>query len=87
MVEAGFTLQSLRACLAELPQVELKGMALLRERRPLGQFFPTGLPRTAVAEAVVEIVAYTQRCQYAAELLTALSAVPVTAFAIVEYGL
>ncbi len=87
MFDAGFSLEGLRACLAELPAVELKGMALLRERRPLGPFFPTGLPREVIADAVTEIVGYTQRCQHAVEQLTALTSVPLTAFAIVEYGL
>ena len=40
MFDAGLTIESLRDCLAGLPPVELKGMALLRERRPHGQFFP-----------------------------------------------
>lgn len=86
MFEAGFSLEALQMCLAELPPVELKGMALLRERRPLGQFFPTGLPREVVADAVAEIVGYTQRCQRAAQQLSALTAIPLTTFAIVEYG-
>ena len=49
MFEAEFSLEALHLCLADLPPVELKGMVLLRERRPLGQFFPTGFAREVVA--------------------------------------
>lgn len=87
MLEAGFSLVALHTCLADLPPVELKGMVLLRQHHPVGQLFPTGLPREVVAEAVTEIVGYTRRCQYAAEQLSALTAIPLTTFAIVEYGL
>lgn len=87
MFEAEFSLEALSICLADLPPVELKGMALLRERRPLGQFFPTGLAREVVAEAVTEIVDYTQRCQRAVQQLSELTAIPLTTFTMVEYGL
>jgi hypothetical protein len=87
MFEAGFSLDSLRATLVQLPPVELKGMVLLRQHHPVGQFFPSGLPREVVAEAVTEIVGYTQRCQCSVHQLSELAAVPLTAFAIVEYGL
>ncbi len=87
MFEAEFSLETLRACLVQLPPVELKGMVLLRQHHPAGQFFPTGLPREVVAEAVTEIVGYTQRCQRAVQQLSKLAAVPLAAFEIVEYGL
>ena len=89
MFRADFSLDALRLCLAELPTVELRGMALLRERRPRlqSQFFPTGLPREVVADAVTEIVRYTQRCQQAAEQLAELTAIPLTAWVTLEYGL
>ncbi len=87
MFETGFSLEALHTCLAKLPTVELKGMTLLRECRPLGGLLPTGLPREIVAEAVTEIVGYTQRCQRAVEQLSSLTAIPLTAFAVVEYGL
>lgn len=87
MFEAEFSLPTLRACLVQLPPVELQGMVLLRRHHLAGQFFPTGLPRTEIAEAVAEIVGYTQRCQRAAQQLVSLTAIPLTAFATVEYGL
>lgn len=92
MFDAGLTVESLRDCLAGLPPVELQGMALLRERRPHGQFFPQleghqGIPRETLAEAVTEIVSYTERCRRAAQQLAKLTPVPLTAFSILEYGL
>lgn len=94
MFDAGLTVESLRDCLAGLPPVELKGMALLRERHPHGQFFPPlsscgqmGIPREVIAEAVTEIVAYTDRCRRAAQQLAKLTPIPLTTFSILEYGL
>jgi hypothetical protein len=93
MFDAGLTVESLRDCLTGLPPVELKGMALLRECRPDGQFFPQlnggqqNLSREAIAEAVTEIVGYTQRCRRAAQQLETLAPIPLTAFSILEYGL
>jgi hypothetical protein len=83
----------LHSCLADLPPVELKGMALLRERRPHGQFFPQfeggqmGIPRETIAEAVTEIVGYTERCRRAAQQLAKLTPIPLSTFSILEYGL
>lgn len=98
MFDAGLTLESLQTCLAGLPPVELKGMALLRDakhpqRHPHGQFFPQleggqqGIPRETLADAVTEIVDYTERCRRAAQQLAKLTPIPLTAFSILEYGL
>lgn len=93
MFDAGLTVESLRDCLAGLPPVELKGMTLLRECRPTGQFFPQlthrpdGISREVLAEAVSEMVAYTQRCRQTAQQLTSLLPIPLTCFSILEYGL
>jgi hypothetical protein len=93
MFDAGLTIESLRDCLAGLPPVELKGMALLKERRPHGQFFPqltagqNGISREVVADAVTEIVGYTERCRRAAQQLAKLTPVPLTAFSILEYSI
>lgn len=93
MFDAGLTVDSLRDCLVSLPPVELKGMALLRECRPIRQFFPQleggqlGVPRETIAEAVTEIVHYTERCQRAAQQLSKLTSSPLIAFSILEYGL
>ena len=93
MFDAGLTVESLRDCLAGLSPVELKGMALLRERHPHGLFFPQlesggpGIPRDTIAEAVTEIVGYTECCRRAAQQLTTLTPIPLIAFSILEYGL
>lgn len=93
MFDAGLTIESLRDCLAGLPPVELKGMALLKERRPHGQFFPQltggqkGISREVITEAVTEIVGYTERCRRAAQQLAKLTPISLTAFSILEYGL
>jgi hypothetical protein len=98
MLDAGLTVESLRDCLAGLPPVELKGMALLRDakhlqRHPNRQFFPQiesgqiGIPRETIAEAVTEIVSYTERCRRAAQQLAKLTPIPLTAFSILEYGI
>jgi|GEM_PF-535669 len=95
MFDAGMTAEGLRACLTEIMPIELKGMALLRERRSRlpGQFFPTltgeanGIQREKIAEAVHEIVQYTERCNRAAEQLMKLAPIPITAFSVLEYGL
>ena len=97
MMNAGLTVSSLRDCLAGIPPVELKGMALLREaksheRPPQGQFFPLPggeprIPRESIVEAVAELIAYGERCRRAAQQLATLAPIPLTAFSILEYGL
>lgn len=93
MFDAGLSVESLRDCLADLPPVELKGMTLLRECRLTGQFFPqlssrpNGIAREVIAEAVSEMVAYSQRCRHTAGQLARLVPIPLTTFSILEYGL
>ena len=92
MSQAGMTANGLREILAGLEPVELKGMALLRERRPQGHFFPplTGdskLSRETLVEAVKEIIIYTESSSKMAFRLTGLNPIPMTAFSVLEYGL
>jgi hypothetical protein len=88
MVAYHFALESLRDCLASLPPVELKGMALLRERPPDESFFPPlAMPRAVIAEAVTELVAYTQQSQHAAAQLAKLAPIPLTILSLLDYGL
>lgn len=91
MFDAGLTIESLRDCLAAIPPVELKGMALLRECRPNGQFFPQltkqGIRRERIADAVAEIVHYTERCGQTAQHLVKLVPIPLTILSVLEYGL
>jgi len=88
MIANNFALESLRECLANAPSVELKGMALLRERPSEAGFFPPlDMPRAVIAEAVTELVIYTQRSQHAAEQLAKLAPIPLTTISLLDYGL
>ncbi len=46
-----------------------------------------GIPRETIAEAMTEIVGYTERCRQAAQQLAKLTPIPLTTFSILEYGL
>ena len=88
MFSAHFAQDHLRDCLASLPPVELKGMALLRERHPAAGFFPPLAGRRAViADAVTELVAYTQLSQHAAVQVARLVPIPLTTISLLDYGL
>lgn len=89
MMGAGLTLTSLRDCLAQVEPVKLLGMELLKQQslHPQDGWFPTGISRSQMIEAVSELVGYTRRCVYAANQLTQLAPVPLTTLQLVEYGL
>lgn len=88
MFSANFAQNHLRECLANVPPVELKGMALLRERPPNAGFFPPlDMPRAVITEAVMEIVAYIERSQHAAAQLARLAPIPLTTLSLLDYGL
>lgn len=89
MFDAGFTLSSLRDCLAQIEPVQLLGMELLKQHSayPQGHWFPAGIPRNQLVDAVTELVGYTRRCAYAAEQISQLTSVPLTSISIIEYGL
>ena len=89
MFDAGLTLTSLRDCLTHIEPVQLLGMELLKQHsaHPQGQWFPTGIPRNQMVDAVTELVGYTRRCAYAAEQINQLTSVPLTAIALLEFGL
>ena len=81
------SLETLRDCLGDAPALELKGMALLRQCQPaLLPALDTSIPRETIAEAVREIVAYTQACRDTAKRLAHLRPV-ILAIEILEYGL
>jgi hypothetical protein len=64
--------------LSAVEPVELKGLALLRRRRPpTGSWFPAGISPCATAEAASEMMAYMQGCQRAMENLKKLPPVPL----------
>ena len=89
MFDAGLTLTSLRDCLAQIEPVQLLGMELLKQHstHPQRQWFPVGIPRKQMVEAVTELVDYTRRCAYAADQINQLTSVPLTSISIVEFGL
>jgi len=79
-------LDDLRACLASIAPVELKGMGLLREQPHLIAC-SSRIPRPQLVEAVTEIVAYTGRCTAAARSLSNLTPIPLLTVSILEFGL
>ena len=81
-----FAQETLHACLASVAPVELLGMRLLREQpHLLGT--PPAIERDQLVQAVSEIVAYNRRCAEAVGQLTNLSAVPLLAATVLEFGL
>jgi hypothetical protein len=89
MFDAGLTLTSLRDCLTQIEPVQLLGMELLKQHstHPQRQWFPAGIPRKQMVDAVTELVGYTRRCAYAAEQISQLTSVPLTFISIVEFGI
>ena len=89
MFDAGLTLTSLRDCLTQIEPLQLLGMELLKQysTHPQGQWFPAGIPRSQMVEAVTELVGYTRRCAYAAGQISQLTSVPLTSVLILEFGL
>ena len=85
MSNPSMTHQTLCDTLSVLAPCELLGMALLRQGPPT--FFPGSVPREQLREAVIEIIAYTNRCQIAADRLSTLGAVPLKTIVITEFGL
>jgi hypothetical protein len=87
MALALWTPEDLRDSLLAIPPLELKGMALLKECRPADGFFPTGIPRTTMVEAITEITTYTERARRMGEALATLSPIPLLDQSVLEYGL
>ncbi|MCI0420774.1 MAG: hypothetical protein L0312_16365 [Acidobacteria bacterium] len=87
MLQVTITAESLRDCLAGVESVKLLGMELLNQFRPQGDLFPTGVPRSAMKEAVAEIMDYTNKCITAAGRLQNLAPIPLTRVSILEFGL
>jgi hypothetical protein len=89
MGQVTLTLTSLRDCLAQVEPVTLLGMELLKQGslHPQVGWFPTGIARSQMIEAVTELVGYTRRSAYAATQISHLAAVPLTSLQLMEYGL
>lgn len=83
------TLTDLRDCLAQVEPVKLLGMELLKQHSayPQGGWFPRGIPRSQLIEAVTELVGYTRRCAYAANQMIQLASVPLASLELMEYSL
>jgi hypothetical protein len=74
------TSSSLQTCLADLPAVQLKGLALMAT--------PAGLAdREAVRDAMLELITYTQQCHRAARRLQSVPPVPLTSVVVPEWCL
>ena len=81
------SLETLSDCLGDVAALELQGMALLRQCQPtLLPALDTTISRETIAEAVREIVAYTQICRDTAKRLSHLRSV-ILAIEMLEYGL
>ena len=72
-----FSAENLLACLEQIPPVELKGLALLRQCQPApGRWFPGDIPAAQIVQATVEFIEYGDRCMSAAQKLAALRPIP-----------
>ncbi len=86
MSDTGMNATTLRDCLLNLPTLELLGMKLL-QASPHAGFFPSDSPRETLKAAVIEMIGYGERCQHAAQHLSKLTPVPITAVDLWEYAL
>ena len=76
----GMTAQDLQNILAAVEPVELKGVALLKRRRPkAGQQFPMTVSAQAMAEAAAELIDYQAKCADAMNRLADLPPVALDA--------
>jgi hypothetical protein len=66
--------EALRACLADLPPVQLKGLDLLGQASDL---LMLAMPREILREAVLELMAYTDACARSLHRLRDLTSVPL----------
>ena len=74
------TVQQLAGILSQIGLVELKGLALIRRRRPYAQqWFPAGVSPRLLAEAATEMMDYMSGCERAMENLKRLPPVPSAA--------
>ena len=86
MFGSALSLDDLRACLAAIPALELKGMGLLREQ-PQFLAGAAQIPRRQLVEAVTEIIAYTGRGVTATRSLANLAPIPLLTASVLEFGI
>jgi len=73
----GITPEKLKDIVFAVEPVELKGLALIRRRRPqAGQWFPADVSSRPLAEAATEMMDYMSGCERAMENLKRLPPVP-----------
>ena len=83
----GFDVLSLVDCLGQVPPVELKGLELLRQLRPLTvDWFPQ-VPAAALSEATAQIIEYTQVCAATVGKLQVLPPITLTTLPALEFCL
>jgi hypothetical protein len=83
----GLDVLALVDCLGQAPPVELKGLELLRQLRPLaGAWFPQ-LPAAVLAEATAQIIDYTEACAATVRKLQVLPPVTLGTLPIMEFCL
>lgn len=93
MFNSGMTVEALRNCLVATAPVDLLGMRLLEQSRPLSGLYPqisnmeTQFSRETLTQAVSEIVDYTGLCVVVAGRLSHLAPIPLTTIEIFEFGL
>ena len=77
----GMTPEKLKDILAAVEPVELKGLALLRRRRPgaRGSWYPRDVDPRVMAAAVSQLIEYHQSCAKAQNRLAALPPVASSA--------
>ncbi len=84
---ATFDVLTLVDCLGRVPPVELKGLELLRQLRPLtGDWFPQ-VPVALLTEATVQLIEYTQACAAAIHKLQALPPITLRVLPVMEFCL
>ena len=86
MLDTVFNQAILRDCLLNLPALKLLGMTLLQNSAHAG-FFPSDVPRDTLKQAVIELIAYTDRAQQTAHRLSQLTPVPLISEDLPEYVL
>jgi hypothetical protein len=84
---AAFDIPMLVECLGHMPPVELKGLELLRQLRPLtGTWFPQ-IPADVLAEATAEIIDYTRACSLTVHKLQALPPITLSTVSVQDFCL
>ncbi len=84
---AAFDIPMLVECLGHVPPVDLRGLELLRQLRPLtGEWFPQ-IPADVLADATAQIIDYTRACALAVHKLEALPPITLSTVPVEEFCL